>query len=67
MMATVLSPSCSMLVYLAAVKTKMVAKATPAVSFSSRKSRGRSGELGLWVCPENFHGLYSRLRTRSMR
>jgi hypothetical protein len=43
--------SCSMPVSLAAVKMKIVASATPAVPFSIRKARGRSGELGLWVYP----------------
>jgi hypothetical protein len=60
MVATLLTPSCFMPVCLAAVKIKKVAKATPAVTFSIRKARGWTGELGLWVCPENFHSFYSR-------
>jgi hypothetical protein len=51
MMARLLTPSCPKPVCLAAVKTKIIAKATPAIPFSIRKARGRSGELGLWVCP----------------
>ena len=51
MMATLLTTSCSMPVYLAAVRMQIVATATPAVPFSTRKARGRSGELGLCVCP----------------
>ena len=51
MMATLMTPSCSMPVCLAAVKMKIFAKATPAVPLSIRKARGWSGELGLWLCP----------------
>ena len=43
------SPPCSTPVCLTAVK--IVAKATSTVPFSIRKARGRSGELGLRVCP----------------
>ena len=51
MMATLLTPSCPKPVCLAAVKMKIIAKATPAVLLSIRKARGRSGELGLMGVP----------------
>jgi hypothetical protein len=51
MMATLRTPACSMPVSLVSVKMNIVAKATPAVPFSIRKARGRSGELRLWLCP----------------
>jgi hypothetical protein len=46
---------------LAAVKIKIVAKATPTVPFSIRRARGRSGELAYGCPQEHFHGLYSRV------
>jgi hypothetical protein len=61
MMATLFTPLCFMPVCLAAVKMEMVAKAIPALTFSIWKVRGRSVELGLWVCQENFHGFYSHV------
>jgi hypothetical protein len=48
-------------VCLAAVKIKIVAKATLTAPLTIRRARGRSGELGYGCAQENFHGLYSRV------
>jgi hypothetical protein len=61
MTTTLLIPSCFMPVCQPAVKMKIVVKATLTVPFSIRKTRGRSGELGLWCAQEKFHGFYLRV------
>jgi hypothetical protein len=52
MMATLWTPACSMPMSLASVKMKIVAEDSCQVRrIFDQEARGRSGELGLWLCP----------------